>query len=78
MRKATIIRRKSPLRKELKDKDIHTSMIDHSKELLKHPVVKGAAFIATLYGVMFVSKYIIKEYAELVTATKKLRDARRL
>ncbi|WP_024772950.1 hypothetical protein [Aquimarina macrocephali] len=77
MRRETVIRRKRPTSKQ-PEKDITTTMIDQSKEILKHPVVKGLAIVAALYGVLFISKYVIKEYAEVVIATKKLRDAHRL
>ncbi len=46
-----------------------------SKDILKNPIVKGAIIIGGIYGVLFLSKYIINEYAEVVIATKKLRDA---
>jgi ribulose 1,5-bisphosphate synthetase/thiazole synthase len=77
MRRETVIRRKKPSVKQ-PEKDTTRTMIDQSKEILKHPVVKGVAIVAALYGVLFISKYIIKEYAEVVIATKKLRDAHRL
>ena len=49
-----------------------------AKALLKNPWVKGVVTVGALYGVLFISKYVIREYAEVVAATKKLRDAHRL
>jgi hypothetical protein len=49
-----------------------------TKALLKNPWVKGVVTIGAFYGVLFISKYVIREYAEVVAATKKLRDAHRL
>ncbi|MAQ75121.1 MAG: hypothetical protein CL613_02160 [Aquimarina sp.] len=58
--------------------DLKKDLMHHSKELLKHPLVKGVAIVGAVYGILFISKYIIKEYAEVVIATKKLRNAHRL
>lgn len=77
MRRETIIRRKRSQEKSFSEKGTNT-LTKHSKELLKNPVIKGVVVVVALYGVLFVSKYIIKEYAEVVAATKKLRDAHRL
>ncbi len=53
--------------------------ISHQKKaLLKNPWIKGLIVVGGLYGLLFVSKYVIREYADLITATKKLRNARRL
>lgn len=76
-------RRKRIRRKQLKNTQLlkdktKRTLTDQSKELLKNPIVKGIAIVGALYGVLFISKYIIKEYAEVVAATKKLRDAHRL
>ena len=46
--------------------------------LLKNPWIKGAVVIGTIYGILFISKYIINEYAEVIMASKKLRDAYKL
>ena len=77
MRREAIIRRKRAQEKSFSEKGTN-SLKKQSKELLKHPIAKGVAVVVTLYGILFVSKYIIKEYAEVVVATKKLRDAHRL
>ncbi len=73
-----MIRRKRLEHDKPSSDQIKKTVVSQSKELLKNPIVKGIAIIGTLYGVLFVSKYIIKEYAEVVAATKKLRDAYRL
>ncbi|WP_025743067.1 hypothetical protein [Aquimarina pacifica] len=49
-----------------------------SEPLYKNMWVKGALVVASIYGLMFVSKYFISQYADLITATKKLRNAKRL
>ncbi|MEW7279195.1 hypothetical protein ABW636_11435 [Aquimarina sp. 2201CG1-2-11] len=46
--------------------------------LLKNPWIKSVIVIGTIYGFLFISKYIINEYAEVITASKKLRDAYKL
>ena len=46
--------------------------------LLKNPWIKGVVVIGAVYGVLFISKYIINEYAEVIMASKKLRDAYKL
>ncbi len=76
-------RRKRIRRKQLKNTQLlkdktKRTLTDQSKELLKNPIIKGIAIVGAFYGVLFISKYIIKEYAEVVAATKKLRDAHRL
>ncbi len=70
--------KKTPLQRKLSSKEIaQKAMKQHPKELLKNPVIKGIAIVGTVYGVLFISKFIIKEYAAVVLATKKLRDAYR-
>ncbi len=49
-----------------------------AKPLLKDPWVKGVVVIGAIYGVLFISKYIINEYAEVIKVSKKLRDAYKL
>ncbi len=78
MERRKIIRRKRAQSKQLPNKPIRETMVNQSKELLKSPIVKGVVVVGALYGILFISKYIIKEYAEVVAATKKLRDAHRL
>ncbi|KAA1242587.1 hypothetical protein [Aquimarina sp. RZ0] len=78
MERRKIIRRKRAQSKQLPNKPIKKTMVNQSKELLKSPLVKGVVVVGALYGILFISKYIIKEYAEVVAATKKLRDAHRL
>jgi hypothetical protein len=77
MEKRKIIRRK-PLNRKIQQADKGKEIEDQVKTLWEHPLIKGVAIIGTLYGTLFISKYIIKEYAEVVVASKKLRDAHRL
>ncbi|MFC5048292.1 hypothetical protein ACFSTE_02605 [Aquimarina hainanensis] len=78
MRRESVIRKKRPSVKSSPEEEINQEIIIYSKELLKSPIVKSVAIVAALYGVLFISKYIIREYAQVVAATKKLRDAHRL
>lgn len=78
MERRKIIRRERLQNVQLSKEKTKRTLTDQSKELLQHPIVKGVAIVGALYGVLFISKYIIKEYAEVVAATKKLRDAHRL
>ena len=39
------------------------------------PFVKATLIIASVYGVLFVSKYFINEYANVIIAAKKLKNA---
>ena len=75
-------RRKMTQRQSLKKKeqsiDEVTKMTNQVKILWKNPWVKGVAVLVAIYGALFIAKYLIKEYAEVVAATKKLRDAHRL
>ncbi len=78
MERRKVIKRKTSQSSQLLNHKMKHPIINHSKELLKHPGVKAVAVVGILYGILFVSKYVIKEYAEVVAATKKLRDAHRL
>ncbi|WP_108866774.1 hypothetical protein [Aquimarina aquimarini] len=55
-----------------------TEISNQAKRLVKNPMIKDLLVIGAVYGLLFISKYIIKEYAEVVVASKKLRDAYRL
>ncbi len=78
MERRKIIRRKRFQNAQLSNEKRKRLLTDQYKELLKNPVVKGVAIVGALYGGLFISKYIIREYAKVVVATKKLRDAHRL
>lgn len=78
MERRKMIRRKRLEHDKPSSDQIKKTVVSQSKELLKNPIVKGVTIVGALYGVLFISKYIIREYAEVVAATKKLRDAHRL
>ncbi|WP_298547655.1 hypothetical protein [uncultured Aquimarina sp.] len=78
MERRKIIRRERLKNVPLSKDKTKRTLANQSKELLKNPVVKGVVIVGALYAVLFISKYIIKEYAEVVASTKKLRDAYRL
>ncbi|WP_109098171.1 hypothetical protein [Aquimarina sp. AU58] len=73
-----MIRRKQLQNNSPTNDQIKKTLTDQSKELLKNPIVQGVAIVGALYGVLFISKYVIREYAEVIAATKKLRDVRKL
>ena len=47
------------------------------KQVLKHLITKIVVGIITVYGLLFVSKYFINGYAEIVKATRNLKDVHR-
>jgi len=69
-------RRKVMRRKVLDRKtstiDKRNKIKDQAELLWQNPIVKGTVVIGALYGALFISKYIIREYAEVVAATRKL------
>jgi len=78
MEKRRVMRRNNLRKKLLQNEEKTRTVMNQSKELLKHPVAKGLAIAAALYCTLYGSKYIIKQYAEVVVAAKKLRDTHRL
>ncbi|WP_430408597.1 hypothetical protein [Kordia sp.] len=53
-----------------------TKPLIDTKKVLKHPVTKLVICGVAIYGVLKVSKYFVNGYAELIRATKNLRNAR--
>ena len=78
MEKRIKITQEQSLKKKEQSTDEIKKMTNQVKILWKNPWVKGIAILGAVYGTLFISKYLIKEYAEVVAATKKLRDAHRL
>ena len=70
-------RRKMMRRKVLNRKtstiDKRNKIKDQATLLWQNPMVKGLVVVGALYGTLFISKYIIREYAEVVVATRKLK-----
>ncbi|WP_027414299.1 hypothetical protein [Aquimarina muelleri] len=78
MEKRRKITQEQSLKKKEQSTDEIKKMANQVKILWENPWVKGIAILGAVYGSLFISKYLIKEYAEVVAATKKLRDAHRL
>ncbi|WP_438711018.1 hypothetical protein ACSTS3_21150 [Aquimarina muelleri] len=78
MEKRRKITQEQSLKKKEQSTDEIKKMTNQVKILWENPWVKGIAILGAVYGTLFISKYLIKEYAEVVAATKKLRDAHRL
>ncbi|GGX22881.1 hypothetical protein [Aquimarina muelleri] len=78
MEKRRKITQEQSLKKKEQSTDEIKKMANQVKILWENPWVKGIAILGAVYGTLFISKYLIKEYAEVVAATKKLRDAHRL
>lgn len=78
MEKRIKITQEQSLKKKEPSTDEIKKMTNQVKILWENPWVKGIAILGAVYGTLFISKYLIKEYAEVVAATKKLRDAHRL
>jgi len=53
-----------------------TKPLIDKKKVLKHPVTKLVICGIAIYGILKVSKYFVNGYAELIRATKNLRNAR--
>lgn len=47
------------------------------KKVLKHPITKVVIGGVVIYGLLFVSKYFINGYAELVKASRNLKGIHR-
>ncbi|GGX17631.1 hypothetical protein [Aquimarina muelleri] len=78
MEKRRKITQEQSLKKKEQSTDEIKKVANQVKILWENPWVKGIAILGAVYGSLFISKYLIKEYAEVVAATKKLRDAHRL
>ena len=78
MEKRRKITQGQSLKKKEQSTDEIKKMTNQVKIPWENPWVKGIAILGVVYGTLFISKYLIKEYAEVVAATKKLRDAHRL
>jgi len=46
--------------------------------LYQNTLIKASLIIVSVYGALFISKYFVKQYADLIVATKKLWNAKRL
>lgn len=53
-----------------------TKPLIDKKKVLKHPITKLVICGIAIYGILKVSKYFVNGYAELIRATKNLRNAR--
>ncbi|WP_420573658.1 hypothetical protein [Kordia sp.] len=53
-----------------------TKPLIDKKKILKHPVTKLVICGIAIYGILKISKYFVNGYAELIRATKNLRNAR--
>ncbi|WP_438711077.1 hypothetical protein ACSTS3_21470 [Aquimarina muelleri] len=78
MEKRRKITQEQSLKKKEQSTDEIKKVANQVKILWENPWVKRIAILGAVYGTLFISKYLIKEYAEVVAATKKLRDAHRL
>ncbi|WP_438712664.1 hypothetical protein ACSTS3_10605 [Aquimarina muelleri] len=78
MEKRRKITQEQSLKKKEQSTDEIKKVANQVKILWENPWVKGIAILGAVYGSLFISKYLIKEYAEVVAATKKLRDVHRL
>lgn len=67
-----------PLEKEKKSLYQIQDTSDQIHTLWKHPLTKTLVIVGSVYGILFISKYIISEFAEVVIATKKLKNANKL
>ncbi|KAB8153723.1 hypothetical protein EZY14_010390 [Kordia sp. TARA_039_SRF] len=54
-----------------------TKPLIDTKNILKHPVTKVVTCGVVIYGILKVSKYFVNAYAELIRASKNLRDVRK-
>jgi hypothetical protein len=54
--------------------DEKSRLVIEMKQIIKHHITKIAIVVVTVYGLLFVSKYFINGYAEIVKATRNLKD----